>query len=267
MNSDVFPPPSISTDPRFSGIARLVGRAGLEALWGSEVCVIGVGGVGCWTAEALARSGVGAMSLVDMDEVCVTNVNRQLHALDSTVGRPKIEAMAERLREISPNLRVRQEFRFFTERSCAEILEAGADVVVDCIDSIPHKCLLLSECRARGLPVVTVGAAGGRFDPGQVARVDLSRTYNDALLQRVRKKLRQKFDFPRNTRKPWGIPAVFSPEPVRYPQSDGTVCAVREEGSNLRLDCASGYGTASFVTGAFGFAAAAAAVDLLVKRD
>ncbi|MDA3874205.1 MAG: tRNA cyclic N6-threonylcarbamoyladenosine(37) synthase TcdA, partial [Kiritimatiellae bacterium] len=144
------------------------------------------------------------------------------------------------------------------------LLGGRADVVVDCIDSIPHKCLLLAECRKRELRMVTVGAAGGRSDPTKVQIADLSRSYDDALLQRVRKKLRQNHGFPRNPRKKWGIPAVFSPEPVRYPQSDGTVCAMREVGSTLRLDCASGYGTAGFVTGAFGFAAAAATVELLL---
>lgn len=252
-------------DARFSGMERLVGREGADRLRAATVCVVGVGGVGGWAAEALARSGVGALTLVDMDEVCGTNINRQIHALTETVGRAKTDAMAERILSISPQCRVNREFRFFTKDSCEALLGAAPDVVVDCIDSIPHKCLLLSECRARGLPVVTVGAAGGRFDPSRVRIDDLSRTCDDALLQRVRKKLRQKFDFPRNTKKKWDIPAVFSPEPVRYPQSDGTVCEVREEGSNLRLDCASGYGTAGFVVGAFGFAAASAAVRLITE--
>jgi tRNA A37 threonylcarbamoyladenosine dehydratase len=172
--------------------------------------------------------------------------------------------MAERLRDISPGIGVVEEFRFFTADSADGLLGRGWDGVVDCIDSIPHKCLLLDRCRGMGLPVVTVGAAGGRRDPCRVETADLTRTCHDALLQRVRKKLRQKHGFPRNSRKPWGIPAVFSPEPVGYPHSDGTVCATREEGSNLRLDCASGYGTAAFVTGTFGFAAAAAMTELLI---
>lgn len=254
-----------SNDPRFSGIGRLLGREGLERLHRARVLLIGIGGVGSWTAEALARSGVGHLTLCDMDEICVTNVNRQVHAADGTVGVAKIRAMAERIRAFSPDCAVTEEFRFFNDSSCEALLGPGWDVVVDAIDSIPHKCLLLSECVKRGIPVVTVGGAGGRRDPTRVQVVDLTRTFDDALLQRVRKKLRQKFDFPRNTRKKWGIPAVFSPEPVAYPQSDGTVCATREEGSNLRLDCASGYGTAAFVTGGFGFAAAAAAVEQILK--
>lgn len=256
-----------SGNPRYSGLERLYGVEPARSLSRAHVCIIGLGGVGGWVAEALARSGIGTLTLVDMDEVCSSNQNRQVHALDHTVGKPKIEAMAERIRQIDPAIVVRREFRFFTETSCDELLRCGADAVVDCIDSIPHKCLLLAECRKRELRVVTVGAAGGRADPTKVQVADLSRSYDDALLQRVRKKLRQNHGFPRNTRKKWGIPAVFSSEPVRYPQSDGTVCAVREDGSNLRLDCASGYGTAGFVTGTFGFAAAAATVEILLTHD
>lgn len=250
---------------RLGGTARLYGIGGARRLMASRVCIIGIGGVGSWVAEALARAGVGGFILVDMDDICTSNLNRQIHAHAGTVGQPKVSAMARRIHQIDPRVMVDEHFVFFNAGSCDAILGEKPDVVVDCIDSIPHKCLLLSECRKRGLPVVTVGAAGGRADPCRIQVVDLSRTFEDALLQRVRKKLRQKFGFPRNTRKKWGIPAVFSPEPVRYPQSDGSVCAQREPQSNLRLDCASGYGTAGFVTGSFGFAAAGAAVDLLLR--
>ena len=242
------------------------GREAFARIRGAHVAVIGVGGVGGWAAEALARGGVGKLTLVDMDEICVTNINRQVHALDTTVGQAKTAAMAERLRGVSPGVEVVEEFRFFTADSADDLLSRDWDGVLDCIDSVPHKCLLLDGCRRRGIPVVTVGAAGGRRDPCRVETADLARTYHDALLQRVRKRLRQKFDFPRNPRKKWGIHAVFSPEPVVYPHADGSVCATREEGSGLRLDCDSGYGTAAFVTGAFGFAAAAAMMRELLDE-
>lgn len=254
------------SDPRNSGTERLIGRDGLARLQAARVLVIGIVGVGSWTAEALARAGVGHLHLIDLDEICVTNVNRQIHATDATVGQMKVEAMAERIRSFSPDTDVQADLRFFTEQNCGEILDTEPDVIVDCIDAIPQKCILISECRKRGLKVVTVGAAGGRTDPTQVECVDLTRTYRDALLQRVRKKLRQKFDFPRNTRKKWHIPAVFSPESPMFPQSDGSVCDTREEGSNLKLDCASGYGTAGYVTGTFGFVAAHAAIQLLLEE-
>ena len=255
----------LETSPRFSGTQRLFGTESFARLQECHVMVIGIGGVGSWTAEALARAGVGHLTLVDLDEICVTNVNRQVHALDTTVGQMKTEAMAERIRGFAPDTEVTVENQFFTAKSCEELLARGADVIVDCIDSIPHKCLLLSECRVRGQSVVTVGAAGGRSDPTQVECVDLTKTYRDALLQRVRKKLRQEFHFPRNTRKKWKIPAVFSPEAPMFPQSDGSVCETREEGSHLKLDCASGYGTSGYVTGTFGFVAAHAAIQILIE--
>lgn len=253
----------VKTDPRFDGLRRLYGAGGFARVRAARVMVVGVGGVGGWVAESLARSGVGALTLVDMDEVCVTNINRQVHAHDLTVGQPKVEAMAGRVRHISPDCAVEACMRFFTAETRGVLLDTAPAVVVDAIDSIPHKCLLIEGCVQRGLPVVTVGAAGGRRDPTRVEVADLTRVHHDALLQRVRKKLRQKHDFPRNTQKPWGISAVFSPEPVSYPRSDGEVCATREDGVNLRLDCDSGYGTATHLTGTFGFAAAAAAMDLL----
>lgn len=255
----------MSSDPRFDGLRRLYGTRGFARVRAARVLIVGIGGVGGWVAESLARSGVGALTLVDMDEVCVTNINRQIHAHDLSVGKAKVEAMAERVRLISPECVVESCFRFFTAENRDELLGASPAVVVDAIDSIPHKCLLIEGCVRKGLPVVTVGAAGGRRDPTLVEVADLTRVHHDALLHRVRKKLRQKHDFPRNTKKPWGVKAVFSPESVLYPQSDGEVCTTREDGVNLRLDCASGYGTAAHVTGTFGFAAAAAVMALLVS--
>lgn len=249
------------TDVRFSGVERLVGKSGFSALQSAHVCIVGIGGVGSWVAEALARSGVGMLTLVDMDEVCVTNVNRQVHAGDASVGKSKIVAMRERIMSFAPACEVIEAFQFYNADNAEALLANEFSYVVDAIDSIPHKCHLLNACWRRGTPVITVGGAGGRRDPGRIQVVDLTRTFDDPLLQRVRKKLRQKFGFPRNTKKKWKIPAVFSPEPVVFPQSDGSVCETREEGSQLRLDCASGYGTACFVTGAFGFAAAAKVVE------
>lgn len=261
-----LPKPEKQVPVQFAGTERLYGQAASQKLYSASVCVIGIGGVGSWVAEALARAGIGNLSLVDMDEICSSNLNRQVHATLSTVGKSKVEAMAERIRTLHQNCHVDEKFYFFNQKTCDTLLATAPDVVIDCIDSIPHKCLLLSECRSREIPVLTVGGAGGRSDPTQIKVSDLARTHNDALLQKVRKKLRQQFNFPRNTRKKWHIPAVFSSEPVKYPHSDGSICATREPESNLRLDCASGYGTAGFVTGTFGFMAAAAAVDLLLKE-
>lgn len=256
-------------DFRFGGIARLFGREALARLRAAHVCIVGIGGVGSWTVEALARSGVGHLTLVDLDEVCVSNVNRQLHALNAEVGRAKVEVMADRVRGINPECEVRPVLQFFTEANADALLETRYDFVVDAIDSLANKCLLLARCRDRGLPVVTCGGAGGRRDTTAVQIVDLAHTTHDRLLQKVREKLRKDFGFPRGEKK-FGIDAVFSPESPVYPSRDGGVCAQREpseNGESLKLNCDSGFGTATFVTGTFGFAAAARVVERLTAPE
>jgi tRNA A37 threonylcarbamoyladenosine dehydratase len=253
----------VSDEARFSGIARLYGQPALQRLRSARVMVVGIGGVGTWVAEALARTAVGRIDLVDLDEVCVTNTNRQLVALCSTVGHSKAEAMAARLRDIAPGIDARPHVRFFTEASAEQLLEPGIDVVVDAIDSIKNKRVLLSRCRELGIPVVVSGGAGGRRDPSQVRAADLSEVKGDRLLFTLRKKLRQKHDFPRKGS--FGVPAVYSSEPQVFPTADGDVCLTKAEAAdNLRLDCASGYGTAAMVTGAFGLLAAHLAVEAVL---
>jgi tRNA A37 threonylcarbamoyladenosine dehydratase len=251
-----------SPDPRFSGLARLYGDDGLARLKAARVAVIGVGGVGTWVAEALARSAVGAIDLVDLDDICASNTNRQLHTLTTTVGQPKAEAMAARLRAINPEVVARPVLDFFTARSAEAIITPALDFVVDAIDSAEHKCLLILRCAALKIPLVVLGGAGGRRDPGRVTSGDLTESEGDRLLARVRKKLRQEHGFSRKGR--WGIPSVYSPESPVFPSKDGGVCVRREDAANLRLDCATGFGTASFLTGAFGLHAASIVVNRLV---
>ena len=246
---------------RFGGIARLFGVEALARLRAAHVCVVGVGGVGSWAVEALARSGVGRLTLVDLDDVCVSNVNRQLHALDAEVGRPKVEVMAERIRGINPGCEVRAALEFFTETSAASLFSTRYQCVVDAIDDITNKCRLIALCRDQQVPIVTCGAAGGRRDPTQVRVADLALTTHDRLLTKTRDVLRKEFGFPIGGKK-FGVEAVYSPEPPVYPASDGGVCAKRESGA-MKLNCDSGFGTATFVTGAFGFAAAAQVVRLI----
>jgi tRNA A37 threonylcarbamoyladenosine dehydratase len=248
--------PPAPADLRYAGVARLFGLAGLARLRAAEVAVIGLGGVGSWAAEALARSGVGRLILVDLDEICVSNINRQVHALHHTVGQPKVEAMAERLRGIDPGLEVEARAAFFTEANADALLRPGLSGVIDAIDSLSHKVLLCALGVARGIPVVTAGGAAGRTDPTRVRCLDLGATHGDPLLFKLRKKLRQDHGFTRREGGPFGITAVFSDEPLRYAQPDGGVCGEKPAGASLRLDCASGLGTAAFVTGAFGLAAA-----------
>ncbi len=254
---------------RFGGIGRLFGMAALARLRAAHVCVVGIGGVGSWVAEALARSGVGQLTLVDLDEVCVSNVNRQLHALDSEVGRAKAEVMADRARGINPECHVHQALEFFTEATAESILRPRYDFVVDAIDSLRNKSLLIARCRDRQIPIITCGGAGGRRDPSAVRVADLTLTTHDRLLQQTRDKLRKDYGFPRGGKK-FGVKAVFSPESPVFPSRDGTVCARREasaNGKSLRLNCDSGFGTATFVTGTFGFVAAAHVVQHLAAPE
>jgi tRNA A37 threonylcarbamoyladenosine dehydratase len=253
-------------DVRFSGIARLFGAAGLERLRRAHVCVIGLGGVGSWSVEALARSGIGNLTLVDMDDICVSNVNRQLHAVDGQFGKPKVEVMAQRARSINPNCAINPLQSFFLRSNAQEILRPGFDYMLDAIDSPSKKCLLIDLCRAKGIPVITVGSSGGRKDPTAVRVTDLALTTHDRLLQEVRKKLRVRHGFPRG-QEPFHVECVHSSEIPVYPKKDGSVCEQRDTDNDLRLDCNSGYGTASFVTGTFGLVAAAHIVQRLAGNS
>ena len=245
---------------RFGGVGRLYGTDGLERLTRAHVAVIGVGGVGSWTVEALARSGIGHLTLIDMDDVCITNTNRQLPALASTIGRPKVEVLADRIACINPDCMVEPIPEFFLPSSAARLLEPRYDFVVDAVDRMSIKALLLAMARERNIPALTIGGAGGRRDATAVRIADLGRTGGDRLLRQVRRELRHEYGWTTDANQEFEVPAVFSSEPQIFPREDGTVCEQPEPGSNLRMDCAAGYGAACFVTGAFGFAAAAEVV-------
>ena len=253
---------------RFGGIDRLYGRGTLERLAAARVAVVGVGGVGSWVVEALARSGVGTLTLIDADDLCVSNTNRQLPALDGHYGRSKVEAMAERCRAINQGITVHAVADFLTASNMATLLESGHDLVLDACDSFRTKVETIAWCRRRKLPIVTVGAAGGRTDPTQVRVRDLSRTEHDAMLSLIRKKLRGEFNFPKNHDRYFGVPAIYSLENVRYPQADGTVCGLRPQlgkDAALKLDCGAGLGAATHITGAFAFAAVGKVLEMLLK--
>lgn len=253
---------------RFGGVGRLLGRDALARLHAAHVCVIGVGGVGSWAVEALARSGVGALTLVDLDDVCVTNINRQLPALDGQIGRPKVAVLAERVASINPACRVDARPEFFTAATAAEILSSRFEYVIDAVDRMSSKARLIAECRARERPVVTVGGAGGRRDPTQIRTGDLGEA-SDELLRQVRKKLRRDHGFAAGAHRGvtrLGVPGVWSLEKPVFPWADGTCAAEPEPGSNLKLDCESGFGTAVFVTAAFGLAAAGLVVRAIAAK-
>lgn len=255
---------------RFGGIARLYGQDGLARLRNAHVAVVGLGGVGSWVVEALARSGIGALTLIDLDELCLSNVNRQLPALDGTIGRFKAEALAERVRAIHPGCTVNPRIEFFTEESAQRLLAPPFNAVVDAIDAVANKCRLIAACRTRALPLIACGGAGGRRDPTAIRLTDLADVTHDRLLSEVRKRLRREHEFPAPGKK-MKVPCVFSAEPLVIPQRDGTVCAAdaapAEEGDPTprRLNCDWGYGSATFVTGAFGFAAASWVVSQITQ--
>ncbi len=248
---------------RFGGIGRLYGTRALEALAASHVAVIGVGGVGSWAVEALARSGVGALTLIDLDDICVTNTNRQLPAVTGNFGKMKVHALAERVALISPDCRVNAVEDFFSEATSEALLSGGFDWVIDAIDARHAKLVLVRHCVAAGQPLVVSGGAGGRRSTAAVNVADLNLTMGDPLLKQVRKALRRDHGF--EPEGPWGIPTVYSPERQWFPAGDGSVSA-QADGESLRMDCASGFGAASFVTGAFGFAAASIVVTDIATR-
>ena len=227
-----------------------------------HVVVVGVGGVAL-SVEALARSGVGTLTLIDLDEVCLSNTNRQIHAIGETVGQAKVDVLAQRVRAIAPNIVVHTEQRFYAKATCDTVLPKGAHVVIDATTN-HNKALLVAQCVARGQTVISVGGAGGRRDPTLIQTGDLAQTSGDGLLKRVRKILRQEHSFPPAGVLHWGIPSVFSREPQVFPSEDGEVCDTRgSEAAPLRMGCATGFGAACHVTGAFGFAAAGLALEHL----
>lgn len=252
---------------RFGGIRRLYGARAAARFRQAHVVVVGVGGVGSWAVEALARAGIGKLTLIDLDDVCVSNVNRQLHALDGTIGRPKVEVLAERCRAIHPDIEVVADTAFVTPTNLAERIPDDADHVIDAIDSVVAKAALIAWCKRRKLALTVTGAAGGQTDPTRIRVADLTRTEHDPLLAKVRARLRRDFGFSRNPKRRFGVECVYSDEQLVYPGSDGEVCLQKpQHGQATRLDCASGFGAATFVTGSFGFAATSRVLARLAQE-
>jgi tRNA A37 threonylcarbamoyladenosine dehydratase len=250
---------------RFAGVARLYGREGAERLAAAHVAVVGIGGVGSWVAEALVRSGVGEISLFDLDDVCLSNTNRQLHALAGAIGQAKVTVMAERLLAINPACVVHAVADFVTRETMAEYITPQLDCVIDCIDSVTAKAALISWCKRRKIQIIATGGAGGQLDPTQIQVTDLNKTVNDPLVSAVRSMLRRDYGFSRTPGRTYGVPCVFSSEQLRYPKGDGSICLQKRfEGQATRLDCAGGIGAVMMVTATFAMVAAARAVDKLV---
>jgi len=241
---------------RLGGIRRLYGEKAVEKFLRSHVCVIGIGGVGSWAAEALARSGIGQLTLIDLDNVAESNVNRQAHAVSGEFGKAKITAMHERVLLINPDCQVNEIEDFVTIDNLPEMLDRDYDFIIDCTDNFRTKAALIAYCKRNKLKVITIGGAGGQTDPTHIKVCDMKKTEHDGLLSQVRKLLRQKYDFPRNPKRRFYIPCVYSEEQLLYPTTDGGVCKEKPDGSNASgLNCEGGFGSVMTVTATFGMAA------------
>ena len=274
----------IDFERRFGGVARLYGAAALERFKGAHVGVIGVGGVGSWVVEALARSAIGHITMIDLDNVAESNINRQIQANSDTLGKAKVTALSERIALINPYCQVTEVEDFVTPDNLEEMIGTDRfDYVIDAIDNVKAKTALIAYCRQHAVPLITIGAAGGQTDPGKIEIRDLSRTEQEPLLALVRKRLRQNHGFPRGAKSKFGIDAVFSMEVLTMPET-AEVCEVppNTESTDSKdstgsgdvattptqgvtgLNCA-GFGSSIVVTASFGMMAAAYVLRRLAR--
>ena len=247
---------------RFGGVKRLYGHEGFAQLQAAHVCVVGIGGVGSWACEALARSGIGEITLIDADDICTTNINRQIHALTQTIGQEKVKTMAQRIRDINPDCTVHEETCFFLASNAEKLLKDSFDFVIDAIDSIKHKCLLIALCHQKQINLITVGGAGGKKEISCIQLCDLGLTHGDRLLSKVRATLRKQYDFPKYANQKFKIMSVFSPEAVQMPWCDLTN---GEQKTSFKLDCNNGFGTDVTVISIFALTAAHYVISSLAE--
>ncbi|OOF39687.1 tRNA cyclic N6-threonylcarbamoyladenosine(37) synthase TcdA [Rodentibacter rarus] len=247
-------------EQRFGGIGRLYTPEGLERLRQAHICVIGIGGVGSWVVEALARSGIGQLTLIDMDDICVTNINRQLPALSGNIGKLKTDVMAERVTLINSECTVHIIDDFISPDNQADYLNRGYDYVIDAIDHVKTKAAMIAYCKRNKINIITVGGAGGQTDPTQIQIADLSKTIQDPLLAKVRSVLRKDFNFTQKPQRKFGIDAVFSTQPLIFPKM-GENCEI-----SATMNCANGFGAATMITATFGFFAVSRVIDKLLRK-
>ncbi len=258
---------------RFGGIERLYGEQGVARLADAHICVIGIGGVGSWVVECLARSGVGAITMIDMDIVASSNINRQIIALSDTVGIDKTLVMLHRVRQINPDCKVTMVDDFISRDNLAKLILSSYDFVIDCIDNFRVKAALINYCKQQQIKILTVGGAGGQIDPSKVRQTDLNRTQHDVLLATTRKQLRQKYGYSRNLKKSFSVPCVYSDEQLVYPDGDGGLSPQKpsidllDDSSSSALSCAGGIGSISHVTATFAMFAAGYVLNEIANAD
>lgn len=255
---------------RFNGIARLYGEVGLAHFLHAHICVIGIGGVGSWVAESLVRSGIGEITLIDMDEICISNSNRQIHTLKSTVGQSKAQAMTDRLQEINPECKIHLVEDFIQsdnfELYLGDKFHPKFDFIIDAIDSVKDKAALIAYCKRQKLKLITIGGAGGQIDPTQIEVKDLAKTIQDPLMAKVRERLKRIHHLNKDSKGKYGIFCVYSREQLRYPDASGAVCFEKNVAESAgKLNCSSGLGAISTVTATFGFIAVSVVLNYLAK--
>ena len=257
-------------EEKFASLARVYGSEELKKIQNANICVVGLGGVGSWAVEALARTGVRHLTLIDGDDISRSNINRQCHALESTIGLMKAKVMQQRILDIHPECECTIFEQYINADNISGLLltesENKFDCVIDAIDRIKYKSLMIHFCKKHKIKIIATGGAGGLINPTQIEIKDLSRTWNDPLASAVRLALRQVHNFSRNLKRSFGVPCVYSTEQPRYPDKDGKVGYQKPGVAHLTLDCGFGYGSSVMVTSVFGFTAAARAIELILKK-
>jgi len=247
----------------FAAVGRVYGKRGHQRLHKAHVCVVGIGGVGSWAVEALARSGVGELTIIDHDDISASNINRQIHADISTLESAKVSAMQQRVALINPDCSCHAIDDMLVSKNIEKYIDSRFDYVIDAMDSILFKAALIDHCKRCKIPIVTIGGAGGRTDPMKIEVADLTKTWNDPLAAKVRQRLRSKYGY--RNRKRFRVKCVFSTEQARYPTSAGEVSYQKPGVAGATLDCDSGYGSLVSVTASFGFVAASLVMNKLVE--
>jgi tRNA A37 threonylcarbamoyladenosine dehydratase len=260
--------PSSQYLQRFEGLGRVFGDSALDALERARFCVVGIGGVGSWAAEACARSGIGHITLIDHDDIHISNTNRQVHTLQDSIDRSKVEVLRERILAINPECDCVAIDDLVTRGNIDKFKFSQFDYVVDAIDHVSHKLTLMHHCRRNKIRCISTGGAGGRSDPTQIEVKDLTLCFNDPLLAKVRSHLRQQLGYSRNPKRRYAMDCVFSAEQAMYPAGDGKISREKPASpERTTLDCSTGIGSFVGVTACFGFTAAAHAIRKYLKSS